>query len=113
MKIQGLYAAVAVRDFEVAVDWYSRLFGRLPDDRPMEGLVQWRWGSAGVQIFKDEGKSGGGRMTLVTPVMAETRRQLAEVGLEPEPDIKGDFGVIAQILDPEGNRVTLAEPPKT
>ncbi len=52
-------------------------------------------------------------MTIVTPDMADTRAQLASRGLELEADIQGDFGKIAQIYDPEGNQITLAEPPRS
>jgi predicted enzyme related to lactoylglutathione lyase len=40
------------------------------------------------------------------------RKRLAAASLQLEPDIRGDFGIVAQISDPDGNRLTLAEPPK-
>jgi len=50
-------------------------------------------------------------VTIVTPDMAAARRQLTSNGLKLEDDVEGDFGVIAQISDSDGNRITLAEPP--
>jgi hypothetical protein len=38
------------------------------------------------------------------------RKRLAVASLQLEPDIQGDFEIIAQITDPDGNRLTLAEP---
>lgn len=78
----------------------------------MEGLVQWRSrGGAGLQLVLDPEKSGQSLITIVTPVMDQARQRLTAASLELEPDIRGDFGIIAQITDPDGNRITLAEPP--
>lgn len=113
MRIQGLYAVANVADLDEGEDFYTKLFGRGPDDRPMDGLIQWRQGTFGLQLVRDDDKNKAGRsaMTIVTPSMAEARKRLAERGLELELDIQGDYGVIAQISDPGGNRITLAEPP--
>ena len=114
MEIQGLFAAFCVGDMDKAEDWYTKLLGRVPDDRPMDGLIQWRGiGSAGIQIVRDEKKAGGSIATIVTPDMDKTRADLKARGLKLEPDVQGDFGIIAQISDPFGNRITLAEPPSS
>jgi predicted enzyme related to lactoylglutathione lyase len=113
MEIQGLFAVACVSDMEKSVVWYTSLFGRSPDDRPMEGLVQWRnVGGAGLQLVLDAEKAGASLITIVTPKMARAREELASASLQLKPDIQGDFGVLAQIDDPDGNRITLAEPPK-
>jgi predicted enzyme related to lactoylglutathione lyase len=113
MKIRGIFAVACVADMERSVGWYSRLIGRPPDDRPMEGLVQWRTSdSAGLQLVLDGEKAGSSLVTLVTPEMDAARERLAAASLQLEPDIQGDFGIIAQISDPDGNRLTLAEPPR-
>jgi predicted enzyme related to lactoylglutathione lyase len=51
-------------------------------------------------------------ITIVTPTMAKIRKTLGAGGLQLESDFQGDFGIIAQINDPDGNRLTLAEPPR-
>ena len=113
MDIIGLYAAVTAADMARAEAFYTALFGRGPDDRPMEGLIQWRdLGGVGHVQFHDAEAAGHARMTIVTPVMAQTRAALAGRGLTLGEDVSGDFGIIAQISDPDGNLITLAEPPK-
>lgn len=113
MDIQGLFAVAHVSDIEKSTSWYSDLIGRSPDDRPMDGLVQWRdLGGAGLQLVWDAERSGTSAITIVTPTMSRARAALASVGIDLEPDVQGDFGIIAQISDPDGNRITLAEPPK-
>jgi hypothetical protein len=58
MEILGIFAVACVSDMERSVEWYARLIGRAPDDRPMEGLVQWRSSNgAGLQLVVGHGKS--------------------------------------------------------
>ncbi len=112
MDVQGIFAVICVADHQRSIDWYSKLFGREPDDSPIEGLVQWREKSAGLQIFLDAGRAGSSRVTIVVPEMAKERARAEQAGLKLGPDQSGDFGIVAQISDPDGNLLTLAEPPK-
>lgn len=112
MEIEGLYAVVSTANMERAEAFYTGLLGREPDDRPMDGLVQWRsLDNAGIQVALDPDKAGHSQITIVTPDMATTRDDLAGRGLQLGEDIHADFGIIAQIDDPDQNRLTLAEPP--
>ncbi len=113
MEIQGLYAAVYVSNMTTSTDFYTKLLGRKPDDKPMDTLVQWRgFGNAGIQLFHDPEKAGKGIMTLVTPDLEATRHTLSDSGIDIDPIRSGDFGKISHAVDPDGNSVTLAEPPK-
>jgi hypothetical protein len=49
---------------------------------------------------------------VTKPTDHSTRKRLAAAALQLEPDLRGDFDIIAQISDPDGNRLTLAEPPQ-
>lgn len=113
MKIAELYAVALVSEMERSEEFYTALLGRGPDDRPMDGLIQWRGvaGQAGLQIVVDLERAGRGNMTLVVPTMSAARSSLSERGLSLGDDIQGDDGVLAQIDDPDGNRLTLAEQP--
>lgn len=112
MQIQGVYAALATASMDKAETFYSQLFDRAPDDRPMDGLIQWRnVAGANIQIFNDAEHAGSGRLTVVVPKMDEARRSLEEIGVTLTGEMQGDYGRIAQIADPDGNRITLAEPP--
>lgn len=113
MDIQGLYAAVFVRDIAAASTFYAKVLGRPPDDRPMETLVQWRgFGNAGIQLFRDAAKAGRGVMTLVVPDMDAEAVRLRVQGIRMDTVQTGVFGRISHITDPDGNLITLAEPPK-
>ncbi len=111
MTIQGIYACLAVADFERGVAFYTKLMGREPDDRPMDGMVQWR-GAGALQLWHEPENAGHNRTTIVVPVMAVERQRLEAAGISLGPDVVGDWGIVAQISDPDGNQVTLAEPPK-
>ncbi len=113
MKVDYLYAAATVTDIDASVTFYTKLLGRQPDDRPMETLVQWRGiSNAGIQLFRDPARAGDSRMTLVIADVEKACAALEEMGLAPGPVQQGDFGRIAQLNDPDGNTITLAEPPK-
>ncbi|ANL74434.1 glyoxalase/bleomycin resistance protein/dioxygenase family protein (plasmid) [Rhizobium phaseoli] len=112
MEIQGIYAALATASMDKAERFYTRLFGREPDDRPMVGLIQWRnIAGANIQIFDNSENAGSGRLTIVVPRMDRARKSLEEMGVDLTDESQGDYGRIAQIADPDGNRITLAEPP--
>jgi predicted enzyme related to lactoylglutathione lyase len=112
MQIQAIYAALATASIDRAEKFYAQLFEREPDDRPMDGLIQWRDVSgANIQIFQDKENAGAGRITIVVPKMDNARSSLEEIGVKLTGEMEGDYGRIAQIADPDGNRITLAEPP--
>jgi len=112
MRIKGIYAALAASDIAVAEAFYTKLFGRGPDDRPMDNLIQWRnVAGANIQIFKDNQNAGSSLCTIVVPDMTEARASLHAIGLRLSGEREGAFGKIAKLADPDGNQITLAEPP--
>lgn len=112
MEILELYATVCVSEIEHSAAWYARLIGREPDDRPMDGLVQWRGpAGGGLQLFRDTARAGSGLVTVITPDMTKTRKQLTAANIVLGPDLQGDYAIIAQVNDPDGNVITLTEPP--
>jgi len=40
MNLQKIYTALFTADLAAAEDWYTKLLGRGPDNRPMDTLVQ-------------------------------------------------------------------------
>ena len=113
MEIQGIYAAIATNDMPASEKFYTTLFGREPDDRPMDGLIQWREvAGANIQVFSNDDNAGSSMCTIVVPDMSDARASLERAGLSLKNEQQGDFGKIAKIDDPAGNEITLAEPPK-
>lgn len=113
MRVHRLFAVVCVSDLERSVEWYGRLFGRDADARPMDGLAEWHHGEgSGLQLVQDAEKAGRSLLTVVTPSLLGARRDLSARRLDLGPSLEGDFGVLAQMSDPDGNRITVAEPPR-
>ena len=113
IAVQGIYAGIAVSNFEAGVAWYSKFMGRAPDDRPMPQLAQWRnMGKAGLQVWDDAARAGKSRATIVVPVLATEGERLAAEGIGFVMKAEGDFGRVATVRDPEGNEIALAEPPQ-
>lgn len=112
MQCIGLFAVSPVQDLAAALDWYARLFGRPADDRPIPDLGQWYLQGFGFQVMRDPQRAGGGMATLVVADIEAERTRLAAAGIEPGETVRGPFGAIAQLDDPEGNRLILAEPPR-
>lgn len=115
MKIDYVYAAVFVSDMDASEAFYSKVFGRVPDDRPIPTLIQWRnvTGKAGIQLFHDPGKSGNSQMTLVVAELEAVKDALGQAGISASETVTGDFGKISFIKDPDGNVAVLAEPPRS
>lgn len=112
MRCIGLFAVSPVQDLAAALDWYAKLFGRDADDRPIPDLAQWYLDGFGFQVMREPKRAGNGMATLVVPDIEAERERLAAVGIEFGPAVRGPFGGVAQLEDPEGNRLTLAEPPR-
>lgn len=65
MSITSVMAAVTVADFDAALDWYQRFFGRPADLRPMDGLAEWRLTETGVvQVVSGSDRGGSALLTL-------------------------------------------------
>ena len=111
MSIAKIYAQLACSDHAESTSWFERLFGRVPDARPMVGLAEWHHrDAAGLQLFQDPFNAGRGTVTLITDNLREERARLAASGLAP-PDIEpADTVSLLRLHDPDGNLVVLAQP---
>ena len=112
MKVQKIYTALLTADLAAAEDWYTKLFGRGPDNRPMDTLVQWEFfDQGGLALSCDKEIAGTGVMFLYVDDVAAERRRLQGLGIVLGDDIEGDYSTLAQVRDSDGNLLTLATPP--
>ena len=113
ITVQGIYAGAIVADFAAGLAWYEKFMGRPADDQPFPGMAQWRnMGGAGLQLWQDDERAGKAILTVVVPDLAREQARLKAAGLPVGDLVSGGFGKITQLIDPEGNRIHLAEPPK-
>jgi glyoxylase I family protein len=112
MSVNRILAGVAVADVDAAVPWYERLFGRPPDELPMEGLAEWHMpAGAVVQLVASADRAG---RSLLTLDLDDLKHELAAVrarGLDAGAldDTTSDKVLIATTTDPEGNEITLVQ----
>ncbi len=109
MKIEHVLAVVPVADVDAAREWYTRLFGRGPDNNPMESLVEWRLADTGwLQVTVDPDRAGKGLMNLAVADLAAQASEVAGRGIatgEIQPVNKAV--AVCPITDPDGNVITL------
>lgn len=109
-------AQATVSDLARSEQWYQQVFGSPPDTRPMDGLIEWRFGAHhGVQVFRDPSRAGGSTMVLGVGDLDEALTRLDEVGIDHPAPAPGGGGMLVPLTDPDGNRLVLigpgAEPP--
>ncbi len=109
MEFEHVLAVAPVTDLETAVQWYTRLFGRGPDNNPMETLVEWRVTDSGwLQVFRTEDSPGAGAVNLAVADLDGAVSQVRERGLEPGEVLEASKGVrLSALTDPAGNTITL------
>ena len=111
MTITNVLAGIAVEDLGDALDFYERLFGRIPDARPMSEVAEWKLPGGGwVQLVTDADRAGAGLLTLVVDDLAEELGRLGLHGLTPVAKSMGDFFKTAKFRDPDGNQIVLSQP---
>lgn len=113
MKPSRVYTILSTTDLAASEAWHTKLLGRGPDNRPMPSLLQWElFENAGLGIATDAIISGGkGTISLFVNDIAAERRRLESLGIRLGDDIQGDYSTMAQVEDPDGNRITLSTPP--
>ncbi len=109
--IEVLFAAVSVADFESALEWYTRLFGRPPDIDVHETEVMWRiLDGAWLYVVLDRDRAGNSVVTLSVGDLDTTVARIAARGVRTDSfEQVGDAGRKATFRDPDGNVISFAE----
>lgn len=112
MNLQKAYVSLLVADLSAAQGWYTKLLGRGPDHRPMDTLLHWElFEHGGLMLSSSEEIAARGMMFLYVDDLATERRRLESLGIDLGDDNEGDYSMLAQVRDPDGNHITLASPP--
>lgn len=110
MTFSRVSAEMIVTDQDSAVAWYTRLFGRPPDERPMDSLAEWQLTETGwLQVFADPEHAGHSTTTLGIDDLDAHAAALAERELRLEHQSTPRGQRLGLLTDPDGNRVVLAE----
>ncbi|TSD50379.1 VOC family protein [Rhodococcus sp. KBS0724] len=109
MSIDHVLAVVPVRDLAEAVQWYTSLFGREPDNRPMVNLAEWRVTETGwVQVTVDASRAGQALLNFAVDDLTTHREAVGMRGLTMGAVVDANKGVqLSSIGDPDGNTLTF------
>jgi glyoxylase I family protein len=107
--VEHVLAVVAVTDIEAGRAWYTKLFGRGPDNNPMANLIEWQViDGAWVQVTEDPQRAGSGMLNLAVSDIEEGARELREMGIDAGAIINANKGVrLCPITDPDSNQIHL------
>ncbi|SNR41806.1 hypothetical protein SAMN06265360_105139 [Haloechinothrix alba] len=108
MTITRMLAQMTVSELDTAVEWYTTLFSRQPDARPMAGLVEWHLSDTfGVQVWTEPDRAGCSTMVLDESDLDALVEHLDRAGLEHNGPRDATSSRILQLLDPDWNRVVF------
>lgn len=109
MAIDHVLAVIPVADIDTARGWYERLFGGAPDNRPMDGLAEWRVTDTGwVQVWEDAARAGTALLNFGVDDLAAHLDGLTSRGLALGEVQTVSKGVqLSTVTDPDGNTITF------
>ena len=111
MTTTRLLAQMTVTDAARAEAWYTRLFGRAPDARPMPGLLEWHLAdSFGVQVWAEPARAGHSCMVLDESDLDHLAATLDRSGIEHPLPENATTVRIMPLADPDGNRIVFTSP---
>jgi len=108
LTINHVFAGIAVADYDSALAWYKRFFGRSPDVIVTENESMWQIADTGwIYVVGDTNRVGKALLTLLVDDLAD---HVEERGLETSAiDTVPGLYRKAVIIDPEGNMISLGE----
>jgi catechol 2,3-dioxygenase-like lactoylglutathione lyase family enzyme len=108
MSYTSVLAQAAVTNLSTTEAWYVTLLGRQPDERPMDGLLEWHvTAGGGVQVWVEPERAGRSTLLLATDHLDETASRLTAAGLSHDGPERGGAARLLRLADPDGNRVIL------
>jgi predicted enzyme related to lactoylglutathione lyase len=97
---------IRVSDLSKSKEWYTKLFGKVPDLEPFPGNVEFKIGGAWVQIVQGEVKPSSWEILFEVRNLQRERERLRKNGILTA-EIKSSPGIIAwfDLSDPDGNEM--------
>ena len=111
LTINHVFAGIAVADYDSALAWYKRFFGRSPDVIVTEHEAMWQVADTGwIYVVGDTNRAGKALLTFLVDDLEDHVAKLGERGLETSAieTVPGLYRK-AVITDPEGNMISLGE----
>jgi predicted enzyme related to lactoylglutathione lyase len=111
IEIQVMFSSVPVSNFDAAVEWYGRLFGRDCDVVVHDTEVMWRLADAAwLYVIEDAERAGQTVVALSVSDLDQARSELTLRGIEcGVVEIVGDGGRKSTIEDADGNLISFIQ----
>jgi predicted enzyme related to lactoylglutathione lyase len=111
LTITHVFAGIAVADYDSALAWYKRFFGRSPDVIVTENESMWQVAHTGwIYVVGDANRAGKALLTLLVDNLEDHVAELGERGFETSAiDTVPGLYRKAVMTDPEGNMISLGE----
>lgn len=106
-ELVTILAQVNCADMLESTRWYEALFGRPPDARPMDGLVEWHHGAGGLQLYRNDANAGHSSVTLIVTNITDASKGLMTDGFPTGEVEAGDHASFMRLHDPDNNLVVL------
>ena len=108
MAITGVLAQATVRDLATAESWYERFFDRMPDSRPMDGLIEWYAAdNFGVQVWTEPDRAGSSTVVLEVDDLDGFAARVRSLGLTDAVPQEATASRVLPMEDPDGNRIVV------
>ena len=111
LTINHIFAGIAVADYNSALAWYERFFGRFPDVIVTENESMWQVTDTGwIYVVGDTNRAGSALLTLLVEDLEDHVAELEKRGLAPGAiDTVPGLYRKAVITDPEGTMISIGE----
>lgn len=108
--ITNVFASVAVRQLDPAVQWYERIFGPATS-HPLREVAEWHFPTGGgLQVYELPERAGHGSFSVAVTDIDEQAAALNAAGVpSPEPNRSPQMETI-MIKDLDGNSIAFAHP---
>jgi predicted enzyme related to lactoylglutathione lyase len=104
-----ILAQSTVSDLATAERWYTALWERGPDARPMPGLLEWHMDeTCGLQVWSEPARAGRATVVIGVDDLDAIAARLTAAGIDHEGVRPGGGGRILELADPDRNRIVLA-----
>jgi catechol 2,3-dioxygenase-like lactoylglutathione lyase family enzyme len=112
MPFTQVFAGIAVRDRDAAIEFYERLLGVPPTMLPNDDEAAWQLTGGGwLYVLRDADRAGKAVVTLLVDDFDERLATAPARGIELGP-VQTVAGTVRTtwITDPDGNRVQIGQP---
>ncbi len=108
-----VFAGIPVTSYVLSLAWYQRFAGRPPDLIPNEDEAAWQMSQAGwLCLVADADRAGSAAHTLIVDDLDAFLAELGDRGIVAGPvEAIDDLVRFTLITDPDGNRLTVGQPP--